>query len=596
MGDRRADARGGSMRIGELFVPKAAMSYADALVSVGVADLVAELAPDAEVTVRDTGAAYAIAVSPPLETDQVRHASVSPGYPYVMWKRGDPVAGPGAFDYEAERQLEELARGAARAAKSARAQRLATGQGIGDNLAVSLDLQVYKIYNSMRTGSETYNQLHVKLRTPALPALVADRLEGLARGPATTAPSPQEAELAKAATNLQFWNPIGGKGVSRAKPDGTAVGQLSDKLVDWFSEWMKFRALRKALLAYRVGDDYKILVLAPGEMPIRFFHELRHDLLKQRLWGSIKLDIEAALALAQLLVERSPAVALRPSHLIFKSRPSRAVRGFATGYFKSLGSATATMNVSFLGLPGWFPAETREQVASWLEVLPEYRARLYGLREDKSDHVGTLLAYRNFVSGGRLDDALAFFSQYASLLLQQGEHLYPFRADNLRRVVMTYADESRSLERIIEDDGFKDIARAIRACTVRAQNHKGQLDRKARNDPLRVDIRYGLAQDWKRVVERQDEFVEKLSDFVASFNAEAARRQEKGEPSEMLISAEHLTSVVRLIEATKKPALVGRLLIAFGYASDWKKAAGGGVAEPAGNGEAKTEQERDPVA
>jgi hypothetical protein len=322
-----------------------------------------------------------------------------------------------------------------------------------------------------------------------------------------------------------------------------------------------------------VGDDYKVFVLSPAEIPLNLLGELRYRLLQKPMWGSIRLDIEAALTLAEELVRRSPAAGQggpERGASIFRSSPRRVMRGLACAYFKSLGSATATMNVSFLGLPGWFPVETHAQVNDWLAILTEHQVRLCGLREDHSDHVSTLLGWRDFLSSGRLEAGLEFFGRYAVLLSQSGEQLVPFTLTNLRRIVVSYEAESPGLTEIITNEGFQNIARAIRACTVNAQWHKRQLDTRRRTDPLRVDIRYGLAQDWRRVVERRDEFVEKLADFVASYNAEAARRMEKGDPNETLISASDLQEVVQLIDTTRKPELVGRLLIAFGYASDWR--------------------------
>jgi hypothetical protein len=389
-------------------------------------------------------------------------------------------------------------------------------------------------------------------------------------------PTAPERALAKASSNLQFFNPIAGKGVTEAKPRGTDLGSLPDRLVDWFDAWMKVRALQKALLAYRVDDDFKILVLAPGAIPMHHLAGLRMNLLKQRLWGSVRLGVEAALTLAELLVRRSPASALAPDYDPFPfpsgATPRDVVHGFACAYFKKLGPAPATMNVSFLGLPGWFPVDTPQQVDDWLSILDEYRRRVRNLREDFSDHVPTLLAFRDFVSGGRLEDGLDLFGAYATLLLQQGERLVPFRADNLRRVLMAYATERPSLAEIIQDDGFKNVAKAIRACTIRAQYHKAALDSHRRSDPMRVDIRYGLAQEWKRFVDRKEPFVERLAEFVAEFNAEAARRREKQDPHEQPVSADDLEHVIRLIERDGSSSLVGKLLIAFGYASDWRGA------------------------
>lgn len=576
------------MQIPALHLPRASGSYADTLAAVGLADLVADLSSGsgAEIVVRDQGGSFGIDISPALDTDTVRKSSIQPGFPFLLLKAGDPRApslATSVFDYEAERARETQVREAAKKAASRKAKKLAGDQGLYDSVPIDPDLAAFKIYNSMRMGSDTYNQLHFALRqAPSLSSIVANRLEALASGHPPGPSSSEEADLAKAASNLQFWNPSGGKGVARPKPDGTGLGQLSDKLVDWFIEWMRFRALRTALLAYRIDDDFKVYVLTPGDIPVRLLREVRYELLRRNMWGSIKLDILTLLSTAEILVQRSPAAdaaaAGDPLRRFLGQPPATVIRGFSTAYFKSLGSATATMNISSLGLPGWFPIDTPERVEQWLSILDEYRRRLAGFVEDHSDHVGPLLAFRDFVSGGTLREGLEFFGRYATLLVPPSDHLIPLTINNMRRVVMSYEDESPGLTAIIENDGFLSLARAIRTCTINAHYHKAQLDRHARTDPLRVEIRYGLAQDWRRVVDREDEFVQKLADFVASFNAEAARHYEKNDPSVTPVSARDLASVLRLIEATqkKKPGLVGRLLIAFGYASDWRQPPTGG--------------------
>jgi len=569
------------VQIRELRVPRATGSYADSLFVIGVADLLRRAGADRErqVIIRSEGGNYLVQLNPELDTDLLRGHSIEPGFKFLLLKGGDPRAeGADTFEYEAAKAIEARAKAATRLRTSKKAQQLAEEAGVADDLAVDPDLAGFKIYNSMRAGSDSYNQLHHSLRQmeKELGDIVAGRLESLYGTPGLAPPrAAAEAKLRLAASSLQFWNPIAGKGVSRPKPNGTKLDSLPDKFVDWFAEWMRFRAFDIAMLAFRTGDDFKIFVLDPADAPVSLIREVRSELAGERMWGGLKLDIIALLTLARALVSRSPAASNSSGTRRFsfaRRAPNRIIRGFSTAFFKSLGAAPATMNISFLGLPGWFPVETREQASAWLDTLEEYRARLRVLNEDHSDHISVLLAFRDFLSSGRLAPALDFFGQYAALLTKQSERLIPFTERTLRRIIVSYDNEVPGLAEIVQDEGFQNVARAIRACTIEAQWQKGQIQRGQRSDPLRIEIRYGLAQDWRRSVDRRDEFVQKLADFVSSYNAEAARTFEKGDPPPWLISADDLSRVLALIERTddQSPGLVGRLLIAFGYATAWR--------------------------
>ena len=126
---------------------------------------------------------------------------------------------------------------------------------------------------------------------------------------------------------------------------------------------------------------------------------------------------------------------------------------------------------------------------------------------------------------------------------------------------MSYESAKRGISEIVQDVGFQGIATAIRRSTVNAQYRKALQ----RSSPF--EIRYGLAQEWKRKVRFRDQFVAELGDFISSYNAENARHAEQGKERRKDVTRQDLDSVIRLIDAFDSE-LVGMLLIAYGYARD----------------------------
>lgn len=120
---------------------------------------------------------------------------------------------------------------------------------------------------------------------------------------------------------------------------------------------------------------------------------------------------------------------------------------------------------------------------------------------------------------------------------------------------------------ILEDEGFRNIAYAIRASTVIAQYQKAQGNRK-------YDVRYGLGQELARKSRYEADFITALSDFMFKFNAENAQVMEvtKGQrpPYRRSIQTSDIESVVALIDRFGSE-IIANLLIAFGYARQPRK-------------------------
>lgn len=558
------------MAVEFLQVQKKTSSYADAMIAVGLAHLILDISSHTgvsrKVEVVDKGDIYSIKMSPELNEFELDEWKPNPGFPYIQLKKDDTEVPVGSINYEMAREVEKTYREAIKAnsKKNKKEERILREQGLEGIEKPRPDLPVLKTFNSMRMGSDAYNKLNKAIReTPGIKDILLDKLSNYGF---TGQPQHKfsDATLESIVSPLQLFNPIAGKGVNRPKPDSTGAASVSPKLVDWFEEWMKYRALYLGLLSYNCGNDgkdTKIMFIAPGEISVGQIQILRDKLLEKKVWGSTSawLDIQATLLLAKILIEHSEELGQGETIFRFKAKkPNKVVKGFYSTYFKNLGTASAVMNVSFVGLPDWLPIRNAEEASHWLEIIKEHEDCLKSLEESHSSDVPLLLKYRDFISSGNLTEFLDFLALYAIHFMQckaQNKWVLAFTTTNLRRLFMD------STKEIIENQGFQNIATAIRKATINAQIRKSMTGKSP------FEIHYGLAQNWKRRAKFKHQFIAELSNFVQEYNNENARHAEQGKETRKNITTVDLKQIIDLIENEKYGSeLVCMLLLAFGYA------------------------------
>ncbi len=345
---------------------------------------------------------------------------------------------------------------------------------------------------------------------------------------------------------------ISGKGVNAAKTEARSAGSLPDYLIDPFSEWMKMRGLWDAMLLYRSDDDFKFFVIEPGDISFADISAIRFELSKLALWGGIRLDINATLHCARILLVRLGVGGLG------RGTPRKIIRGLRQAYFKSLGTAAALMNDAMLPLPDWFAVHDAEDLEAYLQIIRETIDKggcLNSLQESNSDDGLILQAFREWLLTGHLYDLLEFHHRFAPHLMRRyaaGEWVRPFGTENLSKLLTKSFKEKNVIE-IIEDAGFQSVARAIRNATIYARSL---------SDSKR-EVRFGLAQRWKQKIKSGDpEFAATLAEFVQEYNWETAH---KLDGVGHMVATGELDSLLRLVQ-TRGAEIVGSLLLAYGFA------------------------------
>jgi hypothetical protein len=545
-------------------VPKVTLTYADTLEAIGLAHLLGEIT-GARYRLLDLEESYAIE-GPDLPAASSWPA-IEPGYPFIYLPKDGTKPAGWILDYLSEREKDQRRREFFKAAGKKRGQLLRTLREQGQNEPVS-PVPEYKMalfLASMRRGWSSDKKLYRWLQTNRQRAM-----EWIAANLGIAASSQVDAPVL---TNSQVFNPVSGKGVHRAKPDSTAPTSISGEVIDPFKEWLKYRGAYQAMLPYRTpGGDFKVFVIAPADIATDRLAQIYHEMRRLNLWEPIRLDIEAPLRLAEYLIRRSDVVG--GGIRLAGRRPPDVIRGLHQAFFKSLGTSPALMNYSFMVLPSWFRIIDQEAAKNFVQLIHSfigYKAIdgvtgcLRSLDESHSDDVLILQQFRQWLASGELRDYLEFscrFSLHVIKRMSEDEWVKTISTHNLDILMIRGYD----MQGIIEVQGFKNVAKAIRNATIYALAAQRQ-DRRKR------EVHFGLAQKWKQKIKGGNAaFITALSDFVQQYNwqSEDLDKKQEGNASagrwkHHKVNAADLDEVIGLVEQ-KGAELIGMMLLAYGYA------------------------------
>lgn len=368
-------------------------------------------------------------------------------------------------------------------------------------------------------------------------------------------------EIEPESTAQQLYNPDSGKGQNKAKANGLRVGNVDNF---WLVEWLKAVGFYSGALTrlVRGTKDRKTFVLAPRELTFQEHRVVMSQFVNtmQIPESPTKFDIVAVIRYMEVLLNHFLASETGLSRLLtMRSVKKRIVSGFYTAFYKDMGNAIATMNMAFIGFPGWITVKTRDDVTLYLNILEEFGKFVRQFDETHSDAFTLLQHLRDFVSADDLSAFFRFTNTFPAYLMGMRERNKPAKqltTDFIERLIMS---SEKPLASILESPGFQNIAYAIRQSTVIGQYRKKQGDRK-------YDVRYGLGQELARKARYPQEFIAILSDFLHKYNAENAQVMETRQgPYRRSIQTTDIEDIVRLIDDYGAET-VANMLIAYGYA------------------------------
>jgi hypothetical protein len=230
----------------------------------------------------------------------------------------------------------------------------------------------------------------------------------------------------------------------------------------------------------------------------------------------------------------------------------------------------APMNLAFINLPGFIKADNKNKAGEWIEILDDLYKVISSIRgsdkkEETGDTVKGLRYFRDFLSASQLDDFFSFNFWYAGYVVRRlgekskgRENIYvvQFHDTLLTKI---YLNMDKNLSKIINNEGFKAIAKAIRKSTVSLQYTP--------KEQRKFNIRYGLAQQLQNKSKSKDDLAVFIGEFIGRYNAETAKKKEK-DTDEILranVKNSELSKFYGLLD--KNPSrLVGAMLASYGFA------------------------------
>lgn len=394
---------------------------------------------------------------------------------------------------------------------------------------------------------------------------------------------------------LQITSPSMGKGGNSSK--AVWGGAFEGLEGFWVIEYLKYVGLFRNSIPQTVGvnderkglrkkkasqkqPDRKTYVLKPKNLSWDVHNKIMPEFVKaMRSRTPVKMDILANLNYCMVFAEqwRNGQIDGRFVKML-GGRASDHIAAIETVSYKYMGSAFAPTNISTFSLPQWLPkVETREQSTQYLNLLSEHSNVIRGLQEaTKGEEAELLYEYRNFLSSGNLSHFFHFTLGYSTVLmnrLRTGIYAPQFTLSNLEVLLMAH---NKSLKGILENPGFRRIASAIRQSTVIPQRDKANRNKEGNKRQANpYEIRYGLGSDLMRQAAYPDKFAQALSRFLFTYLQENSQIYERfdGKPifKRPTITEDDIAEVIALMhDEAYDSETVASLLVACGYASDWK--------------------------
>ncbi len=397
------------------------------------------------------------------------------------------------------------------------------------------------------------------------------------------APLPEKIDT----TQVQMINPGSGKGVFSAKADALRSGNLSSHWLDEYLKFIGFFAIATPIML-NGAKDRKTYVLRIRRANIAVLDEVMGKFRTSFRGGSsLKADIMASLQFTLTFIEYIGRALHQddPNDPLLQLRGGKPLvvtdiaEGFDVGFYKDMGSAYATMNLSTINFPNWLAPITSEEDTSTVGTLiNEHISAISSIRtrkgEEQSDEVQLLQRYRDFLSGHdplNFFDFAAHFGSYALGHMRDNLYISRFTTQGMENF-LTMADKpEKKLGPILSKSGFKEIATAIRRATVSAQRLAS-----ISNTRYPYEVRYGLGLDLLRSAMYPETFIATLGEFIQSYNAESARIDERIAKKTLAdmpqyhrarITTSAIDDIVALIDEHSSE-VVCKMLVAYGYARD----------------------------
>ncbi len=548
-------------------VHKKTGTYSELLETYGLANFLQKVfdsvnLPDNKIVITDKGYCFEVSTSIDITDDIISKVKYFPPFKYIKQKEHSDVSKyPDYYDYPTQNVW-----------KKERQELLNAAYNIKDASAKQKEIErINKIFDTEKPRDIEYD-VYSQMITPnnfsgfeKLYSCFYDNrnyfgilikyILGYYQGSKTK--RPKELTIKdESVSALQLYNPNRGKGLKAEKANSVSGSNFKSS---WIAETMKISGALSYMICQLVkigARSFDLKIFVPEYKTLNYTKDFKLiPQLKKYAKGNtpIKIDVLHILLLAKLLVENTEASGRR-----------RKIKDIITGlhsvYQKDLGQNKAVVNIGFIQTPGFIEIGSKQDVQIWVEILQEQMA-IIGKMKEENDATPGLMLYRNFISGSNIDDFFKFSYWYAEYLMSQlSKQNKPkaFTINTLNKLYNSMDNQEISLKSIIENEGFKAVADAIRKSTVSLQYLP--------KDQRKYEIRYGVAQALQTKSKTKTDLAEYIGEFISLYNAETSRKAEKDDRAfRKNVREDKLSQFYELLDCHSSK-LIGALLASYGFA------------------------------
>jgi hypothetical protein len=351
---------------------------------------------------------------------------------------------------------------------------------------------------------------------------------------------------------------------------GARVVNTETPEIFWLEVYLAFAGYMAVGMPFNSGSDVLLYYPLPRYISFsrvrRIAREYRQSEFVGELYGYSNFMPRAKVdALSQILYYQTMV-----KHFI-QSPPERgrinAISGLVGYYYKDISTQIPFDETTFV-LPAWLPLDAdRTWLEEVAEILQAHYEIIHAIRGEYAEELEILTSYRRFTTFGDPDDWIDFaiaYSQHRFNKMVDSGWMPHLNLETVEKTLMNNM-QKKDYRPILQNEGFRNVANAIRSCTVQLRYFKD-----VKNQQTAFKVRHGLGDDLRRRAHNPDDFIDDLGSFVHDYMRESSSVQANTGEIRPFISDDDLYQIIELVNEYGS-RVVASLLVATGYASRFER-------------------------
>ena len=353
----------------------------------------------------------------------------------------------------------------------------------------------------------------------------------------------------------------GARGVNTDTPD-----------IFWLEMYLAFAGYMVGAMPFNAGSDVMLYYPVPRDIAFSHLQNVMRDYRDSgyvrelydysNIFPRAKIDALSQIAFYISMIAHYRNNILDPSAPPWEQVEINAISGLVGYYYKDISTQIPFDETTF-ALPPWLALQPDDDtLADALTVFEAHRDLIRTIRGDYAEELAILAAYRRFIALGDPADWIEFtilYSQHRFNKMVDASWMFHVDIDILERTLMN--NPHQDFRPVLANEGFRNIANAIRHCTVQTRYFKD-----VKKQQITFKVRHGLGDDLRRRAHDDTHFIEDLSGFIYDYLRESSNVQANTGETRPFITDADIADVVALVQQYGG-RVVANLLVATGYAS-----------------------------